>query len=473
MTQAQRHCNDRDQLVDQIVCRLPLYALAKITGWSEERLLTDIPMESLFTVMRARAAGGPGSGRGWPVKKLRHSLFCINELFSDLDDKGIEHSGRPEPGDTSMHLLAFKSKRQVIMQDRARRWEEKQKALPDHGPHAPRQGKKPSQQGFFCGNSRKVTLAWAQRNLAMDLQMERVTLGGFPPECRRTTGVPAQPITIWLLVMLELYCVNPAAHPVLAHIAAGIILCTFASLRFAQAQDCWITAIRDNEFIEGFVYADKHATRLISRPFWAPLRGLVSGTEWFQVWARGVQAVPNCRFIFHAFASHSQRARDAIMNGQGQPEWLHAPMESAQLLECVRETLMAACAFQNVPFSLEEANAYGEHSARHTMNECAKARKEQRTDRNEVSRWQDSVGQFPMLRPLAHAIRAHCLKVARLADLYAQASVVERVHQILLRQTDAMREYVASFPSPLHVPKFGSWNDLPKCRSAPHESDSE
>ena len=121
---------------------------------------------------------------------------------------------------------------------------------------------------------------------------------------------------------------------------------------------------------------------------------------------------------------------------------------------------MAVCAFHKVPFSLEEANGYGEHSPRHTLSECAKARGELATARNEIARWQDSVGQMPMLRPLAHTLKQHCLKVARLADLYAQASVVERVHQILLRQTEAMRTYVQTFSSPLLVPKFGSWNDL-------------
>ena len=458
VSKAQRHGNDRDALADRLVCTLPLYALSALTGWSEERLIADVPMQELFELMRAKAA----EGKGWPVKKLRHSLYCIGELFSDLNDKGIVHHGRPEPGDISMHLIEFKRKRQPIMLARARAWQEKQKSLPDHGPYAPRQGKRQPQQGFYCGNSRRLTLKWAQAKLKMDFQMERVTLGGVPPECRRAPAVPAQPITIWLIIMLELYCVHPNAHPVVAHLAAGILLCTFASLRFAQAQDCWISSIRDSEFIEGFVYEDKHATRSVSRPFWAPMRGLVTGTAWFQVWARGIEGIKDCRFIFQAFDSPTRRAQDACLRPDGTPEWLHAPMESAQLLDCVREVLMVACAFHNMPFSLDEALAYGEHSARHTMNECAKATGEPRTARNEIGRWQDSVGQFPVLRPLAHAIRAHCLKVARLADLYAQASVVERVHQILLRQTDAMRSYVASFASPLHVPKFGSWNDLPR-----------
>ena len=392
---------------------------------------------------------------------MRHAAFCIAELFNDLDDKGIRHGGRPEPGDISLHLLDFKARRLPILRRRAADWLTLQSTLPDHGPNAPRQGKKPSQEGVYSGQGRKETLAWAERNLGCDFQMQRVTLGGLPPETQRKPPVPAQPITIWLLVMLELFCVHANAHPVLAHIAAGIIFCIFASLRFAQAQDCWISAIRDDSFIEGFVYDDKHGSKMISRPFWAPLQGIVSGSQWFEVWQRGVADVPMCRFIFHAFASSSSRAADAVLGPDGSPIWLHAPMESVQLLACVREVLMVACTFHKVPFSLEEANGYGEHSARHTLPECAKARGELATARNEIARWQDSVGQMPMLRPLASAVRQHSLKVARLADLYAQASVVERVHQILLRQTDAIRTYVSSFSSPFLVPKLGSWNDLP------------
>jgi hypothetical protein len=55
------------------------------------------------------------------------------------------------------------------------------------------------------------------------------------------------------------------------------------------------------------------------------------------------------------------------------------------------------------------------------------------------------------------------MKVATLADLYAQADPVKRVHKIIERQMERLRDYVWKFcGGPDKVPRFPKWSDLGK-----------
>lgn len=123
--------------------------------------------------------------------------------------------------------------------------------------------------------------------------------------------------------------------------------------------------------------------------------------------------------LHSAFASMSLRAANDILEFNGLLWWLHAPMESKQLLSCLREVLFAVCAFQEVPFSVDEANCYDEHSARHTLCELECA---------------NTLGE--------------------LATAWA------------CNKTDTMT-HVQPFDPPLHVPKFWSWNNLPSFLPVP------
>jgi len=122
---------------------------------------------------------------------------------------------------------------------------------------------------LFCGQGRLRALKWAERHVCMDLNMNNVFLD-LPLALHRSEPTPAIPITIWMLCMLELYCVNPVKPMVMRVYAAGIIICCYACLRFAQAQDCYFSELHAGAMFSGFVYREKAAnpSKRVSRPFW-------------------------------------------------------------------------------------------------------------------------------------------------------------------------------------------------------------
>ena len=92
--------------------------------------------------------------------------------------------------------------------------------------------------------------------------------------------VPAEPVTMWMIEQLEIFIADPATPLVAKHMAAAYLFCCYAVMRVEQAQSCWIDAIRDDEFIEGYVFLDKNPKRdkMQPRPWWAPLHGIKKTT---------------------------------------------------------------------------------------------------------------------------------------------------------------------------------------------------
>ena len=75
--------------------------------------------------------------------------------------------------------------------------------------------------------------------------------------------VPAEPVTMWMIEQLEIFIADPTTPLVAKHMAAAYLFCCYAVMRVEQAQSCWIDAIRDDEFIQGYVFSTK--TRSVTR----------------------------------------------------------------------------------------------------------------------------------------------------------------------------------------------------------------
>jgi len=73
--------------------------------------------------------------------------------------------------------------------------------------------------------------------------------------------VPAEPVTTWMIEQLEIFIADPVTPLVAKHLAAAYLFYCYAVMRVEQAQSCWIDAIRDDEFLAGFVFLDKHPKR--------------------------------------------------------------------------------------------------------------------------------------------------------------------------------------------------------------------
>ena len=231
-------------------------------------------------------------------------------------------------------------------------------------------------------------------------------------------------------------------------------------MRFAQAQYCWVTCVRDNDIFEGYVGRDKNAdpARAQSRPFWGSVNGLVTGDKWFRFWLASLSEVQECDFVFQDFRSSNGLAAGALFTN-GKPRWLAAPLEDQRLIKLVREVLCA------IGLTEEQALAFGQHSARHFLPEALKFRREEEPMRNEVGRWSMSVAQQPIMRPTTYANRSHRAQAAAMADLYARCGDTERVVVVLRRTFEALRTAVSLLGGGAgrvsNVPLQGGWDKIP------------
>lgn len=291
----------------------------------------------------------------------------------------------------------------------------------------------------------------------------------LPLALHRSESVPAVPISVWMLCMLELYCSNPSMPLVLRVYAAGILICCYGCLRFAQAQDCYFSELHGTAMFSGFVYREKNAnpSKRVTRPFWGSLHG-VTGLDFFSVWRDSVRDVPECRYIFSEFHSSNNLPSGAVYTN-GAPEWLHAPMPEDRLMLCTQEVLRTACCLSYV-----ESLAFTNHSARHTLQCAAAGGDEPDQCRHEIGKWSSSTAQLDSMRPTAQVLQKHTFRVAHMPDLYSQDArhaATARVLHIMYRQVARMRTYVQICGGPLGVPKFIDWNTLPKFQAGGSPAD--
>ena len=114
-----------------------------------------------------------------------------------------------------------------------------------------------------------------------------------------------------------------------------------------------------------------------------------------------------------------------------------------RLISAVREVLVSVCGL-----TVEQAKAFGQHSARHFLPEVAKVSKEPGTCACEVGRWSGSVTKRNEARPTPDdLLDRHSTDVRRMPDLYAQdvaarpMVVMRRLRGRLVRERDHLYWY--------------------------------
>ena len=222
VNKAMRRVVDRDAAVDFLAVRLPDYALASAVGYTVDRLHDD--PQRVMALLQEK-----GKANDWSPLAIRSAGNAIDNLFRDLDRQGIDHAGRPQAGDISWHLKEFRDRRRAEMAQQNAAFASGTLSIPN----APRIGKKKGQNGAYSGQGRFNALKWAQKHAGVDLHMQHVFLHK-PLTLHRSEPVPAIPISLWMLCMLELFCANEAMPLVMRVYAAGILICCYGCLRFAQ-----------------------------------------------------------------------------------------------------------------------------------------------------------------------------------------------------------------------------------------------
>jgi len=458
----------RDKAVARLCAVLPEEGLAHLVLLSVEKLQKLEPADILRKA-QSRATTGHQGKKPWSAARINEAANAVEHLYEDLDQHGIEHDGfNFSPGDVKDHLDRFTEARGEIFERRSQGGAAA--AGPAHSVGQPaaadgprRVGSKP-QTGFSCGANRRRGLLAAEEWCGLKLGMSEV----FPaqmPGAYRSQRVPSEAFTIGIVARLETFCADPASDPVLAHIAAGMLFCTFACLRFQQAQYCWLTGLRDGEIFEGFVFLEKDPvpSRMQPRPFWGFLQGLTHGRAWFDRWWASIQDLPACNFVFRDVVRDKDSGKFAKWKPgpDGKPIWLNSPIDPGQrLIAAVREVLVTVCGL-----SEEQAAAFGQHSARRTLTEIGDCAQEPPTCRNEIGRWSGSVAKLQSMRPTRDVLwLRHVARVSKMPDLYAEVQSELRPLVVLLRVRAYMCSALQTLGGASHVPLWGGWEAIPKFR---------
>jgi hypothetical protein len=454
----------RQKAIARFCSLLPERALAHFLGLSTDRVAQmrdDAILQAAYTRARTRARGG----KPLSPAAINEAANALSQLYLDLDAGGIEHDGiNILPGDINDHLGRFVDSQAARKKDaassRSANSHSSARRLGGDGPA--RLGTKP-QTGFTSGRSRlrglRHAAEWCGLNFGFDQNQVAVSA---PIHVRRSQGIPAQAFTMGILLRLEAFCADDASDLVLAHVAAGMVFCAFSCLRFAQAQHCWMTGVVGDEFIEGFVFQEKDPdpARMEPRPFWGLYQGLSHGDAWFRRWWSVIGTARQATYVFQdVLIPPGGKISEYVRDSQGRPQWLSAPMEpGVRLISAVREVLVSVCGL-----SPEEAQAFGQHSARHFLPEAAKVSKEPSTCACEVGRWSGSVAKRHEARPTRDdLLDRHSTRLRRMPDLYAQANTAARPMVILRRLRSRMVSAVASAGGAQAFPLWGGWDALPQ-----------
>jgi len=151
----------------------------------------------------------------------------------------------------------------------------------------------------------------------------------------------AEPVTMGMIECLEIFIADPATPMVAKHLEVAYLFCCYAVMRIEQTQECWIDTVRDDEFIEGYVFLDKNPVRskMQPRPFWAPLYGITNSKLYFSTLLHSLKGVTEKCYIFRAYKSPD----NSVKNATG---FLPGPLlQSHGLMKAIQEVLQIACGF--------------------------------------------------------------------------------------------------------------------------------
>ena len=133
-------------------------------------------------------------------------------------------------------------------------------------------------------------------------------------------------------------------------------------------------------------------------------------------------------------------------------------METIRLISTTQDVVVTSQAVSGP----REACLFGLHSPRHTLPFVAKACFESTLDRQEIGRWGNSIVSMDVMRPLSGLIMRHVAQSSELLpDRYTQCPQVQHVHNILMRQTNALRTYAAACGGVDKLPKSEGWDRFP------------
>ena len=330
--------------------------------------------------------------------------------------------------------------------------------LPAGGGGAVRQGgpaKPPSGKpwtGDWAGEYYRQGLIFAETKLKSPIKAKEIALSRSWDGGRRLPPRPAPSTTIFIVLALE-RLLTLSTNVVHRHVASAYLFLVYACMRCAQAQDCFISGVVGDEFVEGYVAKEKNPSKLERfGPFWAPLFGITGSRLWLDTLLETLSDVADDCYIFRAFDTESIFTATHLVNG---------PLRCGnEIAKAMAEILQVACGW-----SKPEASIYTQHSARHFLCEVAQARGEKGSCRHELGRWCLSVAQLDSLRPYVTRARKHIAAFLAMPDRYSQDSEKLRPMAIIRRQMAAVRKFVAQFSPSIEqtfreMSRYGGWELL-------------
>jgi hypothetical protein len=312
-------------------------------------------------------------------------------------------------------------------------------------------GRKAGQSGETAADKQMENLAFLARNFGLRVPAARVpsfrtgTVARNPPQS-------ARPISLRMTIALEAYVARPDISEVMANVAGALLFCIFGGHRVRQAQ-CQTWFYEHQQVLFGSC-DDKSGS--VRRTF-TPLNGIRLGDKWFRRLQETLQGVENGGFVFREFSSPTGKADHPAAF------LVNAPRAHEKIMRDIQLVLREACSF----LSPQDVLSFTLHSARHTIQEIGKGRREGVDARVELGRWAHSTAAADA-SPAARAARARLHIVGVMPDLYASESRVLRVCSIMTRQWGAVAMWLAhSYGGNMEsLPAHGGWEEVPCFNSA-------
>jgi len=132
-------------------------------------------------------------------------------------------------------------------------------ALRQGGPARPPSAK--PWTGDWAGEYYRQGLIFAETKLKSPIKARDIALSRSWDGGRRMPPRPAPSTTIFIVLALE-RLLTLSTNVVHRHVASAYLFLVYACMRCAQAQDCFISGVVGDEFVEGYVAKEKNPSKL-------------------------------------------------------------------------------------------------------------------------------------------------------------------------------------------------------------------